>query len=247
MKKIIITLGLLISQLNSQSQQFLNGNFNLIDYQLYCSQENYETGYGLNWYDPTFPENPWWGNVKYVNIGCGGDSTIYPLIGYSESGIFYDVLSLELTQPLTIGEKYKITFDEKANLDIPLTFETTNEPGEYGQEIYTFFSTSLYLDDWRENSFEFIAQDSSQFINVYINLNFGIDYYYTQRALDNFNIESVIEEPVLSIQENTLNTQLQFNVFSIDGKKLFTNASINDLHSGIYILENNNQFFKIIK
>jgi hypothetical protein len=245
MKKIIIALGILVSQLSAQSQQFVNGNFTPVDFLIPSSDTNYWAGYGPEMYELWMNENKWWGNVKIVNFGWSSDLTIYPVISVSEN-IWYDVLSLDLDSSLTIGQKYKISFKEKLNLDVPLTFETTYTSGEYGQEIHTFYPNGQYLSSWKENSFEFIAQDSAKYINVYINFSLGLEYSYSQRAIDNFVIEKIIE-PNVNIQENTINYNLKYTAYSIEGKLLHNSILISELDPGFYILENNNQTFKLIK
>ena len=86
MKKIIVTIGLLITQLSSQSQQFINGNFTQQnDMTNIMSVESY-SGFSQESFNQWFPDNQWWGNVKYSNIGLNTDSTLYPVITVTGDG-----------------------------------------------------------------------------------------------------------------------------------------------------------------
>lgn len=249
MKKIIITLGLLITQLSSQSQQFINGNFTQQnDMTNIMSVESY-SGFSQESFNQWFPDNQWWGNVKYSNIGLNTDSTLYPVItvtGMGSTNYFYDVLSLELDSPLIIGQKYKIKFKEKFNTDVPITFESTYESGQYGNEIHTFQPQGNYLYEWRPLEFEFIAEDNAEYINVYINNLLGVEYYYPLLALDEFVLE-IVEDISTNIKDQKINPLIKYDVYTIDGRLIYNQIYISELVSGMYILVSNNQTFKLIK
>ena len=251
MKKLLITIGILASQLLGHSQQFVNGRFTVEpEYVSWIGDSSeFYTSYNPELYNFWFPDNQWWGNVKYSTIGSNGiennDTTYFPIITVN-SNFWYDVISLKLDSPLEIGKRYKIKFDQKLNIDVPLTFETSYTSGQFGNEIYTFQPQGEYLYQWRPNEFEFIAQDSSNFINVYINLSLGVEYDYVQLGLDNFVLDEIIDINT-HLEDNKVNPTLKYDVYTFDGKLISRQIIINELPSGAYILVSGNKVFKLIK
>ena len=250
MKKIIVTIGLLMTQLFSHGQQFMNGNFNIIDnVQPDVPLESY-TGYDPNLFNQWFPNCPWWGNLKNIKIGLNADSTYYPVIsvtGMGNTNYYYDVLSLKLDSPLIIGQKYRIKFKEKYNVDVPITFESTYESGQYGNEIHTFQPQGNYLYEWRPLEFEFIAQDSAEYINVFVDLELGVEYNLVSLALDEFQLELINDEVTTDVYNHEINNLIKYDAYSLDGKLLFAKVYISELPSGVYILMSEKGVCKIIK
>jgi hypothetical protein len=235
------------------SQEFMNGTFaypgiwNAFEYFEGCS------GYGQETYNFWFPQNKWWGSVKFVSLGLNYDMTIYPCISVSgemNQIYWYDVLSMELTSPLTVGQKYKLVFDEKFNIDVPLTFESTYASQTYGNFIYTVPPHNAFLTEWRTRDFEFIATDSASFINVYIQQGPQLEYINASIGLNNFHLEQVNEDIVLSIDSsdpNQYSPSLQYDAYGLDGRLIYTQTTASDLPPGCYLLRRQGKVFRIVK
>ncbi len=247
---------LTITNTHLWSQEFINGTFaypglsNAFTYFEGCS------GYGQETYNIYFPQNKWWGNVKYVSLGLNYDMTVYPCISVSgefNQVIWYDVLSMELTSPLVIGQKYKLEFDEKFNVDVPLTFESTYASETYGNFIYTVPAHNAYMTEWRTRDFEFIATDSASFINVYIQQGSELEYINATIALNNFHLEQVNEDVVLAAESSDWNEMnrysptLRYDAYGVDGRLMYPQTLAADLPAGCYLLRGQDKVFRIVK
>ena len=239
----------LISVKEINAQQFENGTFAYPG--IYGLFEGFEgaSGFGQDSYNYLFPQNSWWGSVKFVNLGLNYDLTAYPCISVSgemNQILWYDIMSMQLTSPLIVGQHYRLTFDEKFNIDVPLTFEATYQSQTYGNLIHTVPAHNAFIMEWRTREFEFIAQDSAQFINVYIQQGPDLEYIDASIALNNFHLEQV-NDLVLSTAENKPTPSKKYDVYALDGRKLFSQVFIFEIPSGVYILRAENEVLKLVK
>jgi hypothetical protein len=100
--------------------------------------------------------------------------------------------------------------------------------------------------EWRTREFEFIAQDSAQFINVYIQQGPDLEYIDASIALNNFHLEQV-NDLFLSTAENKPTPSKKYDVYALDGRKLFSQVFIFEIPSGVYILRAENEVLKLVK
>jgi hypothetical protein len=244
MKKIIVTIGLLITQLSSQSQQFINGDLNPTWSLGYPDEYTWISN---EWYNIAFEGASWWGPAKLATYIEEPNDNVAIMIHYFNEIEFCWIanFSMELDQPLTPGVKYRLSYKEKHDLDTPMIIEGSHFKNTPGVEIGQTLTPDAFLEDWRDNSIEFTAIDTFRYFNFILDYEQS-SYYNSGRALDDFNLE-IVEEPTLTVQENTIDYNLKYNVYSIDGKLLYNNVFISELVPGFYILENNNQTFKLIK
>jgi hypothetical protein len=243
MKKIIITLGLLISQLNSQSQQFINGELNPVgtDYQI----EGY-FNMSSQWFNTVFEGASWWGNAKLATF-INEPNNFAIGINFFNEGNFYQYanFSMELDQPLIPGVKYRLSYEEKDDLDTPMIIEGSYFKNTPGIEIGQTSTPNTNLNEWKGKSIEFTAADTFRFFNFILDYEASA-FPNSGRALDKFNLE-IIEDTSTDILKHPINILEKYTVYSIEGKLLYNNILINELEPGFYILENNNQTFKLIK
>jgi hypothetical protein len=172
MKKIIITLGLLISQLNSQSQQFINGELNPVgtDYQI----EGY-FNMSSQWFNTVFEGASWWGNAKLATF-INEPNNFAIGINFFNEGNFYQYanFSMELDQPLIPGVKYRLSYEEKDDLDTPMIIEGSYFKNTPGIEIGQTSTPNTNLNEWKGKSIEFTAADTFRFFN-FISYHFLIN------------------------------------------------------------------------
>lgn len=252
MKNMIFLCLFSIAGVRANAQEFINGTFAYPGLSNAFSYFEGSTGYGQDTYNIWFPQNKWWGSVKYVSLGLNYNMTIYPCISVSgemNQIYWYDILSMGLTQPLEVGQKYRLVFDEKFNIDVPLTFETTYASETYGTPIYTVPAHGAYLMEWRSREFEFIAQDSASFINVYIQQGPELEYINATIALDNFHLEAVNDDVVTDISETIqlFSPSTRYDIFGLDGRKLYEQTLVSELPSGCYLIKKQGGFTKIMK
>jgi hypothetical protein len=243
MKKIIITIGLLITQLSSQSQQFINGDLNPIntDYQIEGT-----INISSQWFNTVFEGASWWGTAKLAPLLNEPNNFAVGINFFNEGNFCWIAnLSMELDEPLISGVKYRLSFEEKLDLDTPMIIEGSYFKNTPGVEIGQTSTPNTFLDEWKSNSIEFTAADTFRFFNFILDFEASA-FPNTGHTLDKFTLE-VVENASTNIQTNTIDILKKYTVYSIDGKLLNNNVLISELDPGFYILENNNQTFKLIK
>lgn len=243
MKKIIIALGILISQLDVQSQQFINGDLNPVG-------TDYQQGEYFNissqWFNTVFQGASWWGSAKLAPMIDEGDNFAIGINFFNEGNFCWIAnFSMELDQPLIPGVKYRLNYEEKDDLDTPMIIEGSYFKNTPGVEIGQISTPNTILNEWKSNSIEFTAADTFRFFNFILDFEASA-FPNSARALDKFNLE-IVEETSTDIPKHSIDVLKRYTAYSIEGKLLHNNILISELDPGFYILKNNNQTFKLIK
>jgi len=246
MKKLLITIGILTNITLGYPQQFINGDLNFIN----PNQPPIEY-FNTDWtqFNNIFEGASWYGTAKVAyriyEYNVNGNTAASISFHISNGYCYYSNLSVELDEPLQPGVTYRLTYEERGDLDTPMKIELSKSQNTPGEEIGQTYTSNLHLDNWRSNQIEFTATDTFQYFNFVLDYE-SSQYTNSGRDIDKFHLD-IINNPINNINELNLDYLKKYNVYSIDGKILFYDRLINTLPNGMYILENNNQTFKLIK
>ena len=191
MKKIFITVGFILTQLVGYNQQFINGDLNLIN----PNQPPVEY-LNIDWtqFNNVFEGVSWYGTAKiaYRIYEYNVDSNTAASIGFHiDNGYcYYSNLSVKLDEPLQSGVTYRLTYEERGDLDTPMKIELSKSQNTPGEEIYQTYTSNLYLDNWRSNQIEFTATDTFQYFNFVLDYE-SSQYANSGRSIDKFHLDII--------------------------------------------------------
>lgn len=192
--KILLAICLLITaRLNAQS--FLNGSFENNSYTS-CEINSSNSSYNL-----FMSHSHAFGTYNTIDIldstcnyGFAENGNWFLWLGTNFAASTYDAISLELDNPLVIGNTYKITYYDKSFFGSSIGSDILHIGYSYNDST---FGTPIYISPlpsvgiWTQRSFNFTAVDTSSFITVKsIPSNSAAGWGQTQ--IDNFEISIVI-------------------------------------------------------
>lgn len=163
-KKLILSLSVLLVVFQSNAQTFLNGSFEVTTATMVCN-------YNLS--NPTFnglmSNTVAFGAANETDILVAGCYTPTIPDGVRAVGIAgtFDEISLELSSPLTIGESYTISFWTRSDInfrprgDVEIGASTSSVA--FGTPIYTAVTVE---STWINHVFTFVAPNAATYITA---------------------------------------------------------------------------------
>lgn len=175
------------------AQQFLNGSFE-------ATKEGCRFTMSNGGFNSRIPQvrsignNEFMGGPNVLTTECAepaADGDYYIGLSISGSHRILDIISLELSRPLVVGQTYTISYQHKRgnrgslNNWLQIGLAETNELDDFGQLLYERKGTEK---EWTKAVFQFMAESPGRFITLKLKIGTGARIH-----LDNFVMQCPTE------------------------------------------------------